>query len=74
MWGSRRCAPQETRLRVRSWAPASPSPQVNPEVPLVWDAWGRILRSTPVDLYFAAAKVALQFEGEHHFSRARQYR
>lgn len=67
-------SPQETRLRVRLVGAGFPEPQVNPEVPLVWDAWGRILRSTPVDLYFAAAKVALQFEGEHHFSRARQYR
>ena len=33
-----------------------------------------MLRSTPVDLYFEAARVAVQYEGEHHFSRADQYR
>ena len=67
-------SPQETRLRLRLVRAGLPEPRVNPRIPLVWDAHGRVLRSIPVDLYFEAARVAVQYEGEHHFTRADQYR
>ena len=67
-------SPQESRLRLRLVRAGLPEPQVNPRIPLARDARGRVLRSTPVDLYFEAARVAVQYEGEHHFSRADQYR
>lgn len=67
-------SPQETRLRLRLVRAGLPEPRVNPEIALVRDAWGRVLRSTPVDLYFERARLAVQYEGSHHFAQERQYR
>ena len=67
-------SPQETRLRLRLVRAGLPEPRVNPEIALVRDAWGRVLRSTPVDLYFERARLAVQYEGSHHFAQEKQYR
>lgn len=71
---SRSDSPRESLLRLRMVAAGLPEPLVNPEVPVLWDAYGRVLRTLPVDLYYERARLALQYEGEFHFSRADQYR
>ena len=67
-------SPQETRLRLRLVRAGLPEPEVNPDVVLLRDYEGRVLDSVSVDLFYAEARVAIQYEGSHHFTRADQYR
>ena len=67
-------SPQETRLRLRLVEAGLPEPEVNPPVVLLRDALGRVLQSTSVDLFYERARLAIQYEGEHHFTHAAQYR
>lgn len=61
-------SPQETRLRLRLCAAGLPEPEVNPRIPL---ATGQRLR---VDLVWAAAKVAVEYDGDQHRTDRRQWR
>lgn len=61
-------SPQETRLRLRLRAEGLPEPEVNPRVGL---ATGQRLR---VDLVWAAAKVAVEYDGDQHRTDQRQWR
>lgn len=61
-------SPQETRLRLHLAAAGIPEPEVNPRIGLVT---GQGLR---VDLVWAEAKVAVEYDGDQHRTDQRQWR
>ena len=67
-------SPRETRLRRWIVREGLPEPLVNPQIVLEVDARGRVVDSAPVDLVYDRARIAVQYEGAHHFSSPEQVR